>query len=54
MLQALLLAIWAGLCTWDQFGPHLGFRKPLLASVGVGIILGLHRPNQNKKTLSHR
>ena len=40
MLQALLLAIWAGLCTWDQFGPHLGFRKPLLASVGVGIILG--------------
>ncbi len=33
MLQALLLAIWAGLCTWDQFGPHLGFRKPLLASV---------------------
>ena len=40
MIQALLLAIWAGLCTWDQFGPHLGFRKPLLASVGVGIILG--------------
>ncbi len=40
MLQALLLAIWAGLCTWDQFGPHLGFRKPLLASVGIGIILG--------------
>ncbi|HIY51520.1 MAG TPA: PTS sugar transporter subunit IIC, partial [Candidatus Olsenella avicola] len=39
MIQALLLAIWAGLCTWDQFGPHLGFRKPLLASVGVGIIL---------------
>lgn len=23
-----------------QYGPHLGFRKPLLASVGVGIILG--------------
>ena len=40
MIQALLLAIWAGLCTWDQYGPHLGFRKPLLASVGVGIILG--------------
>ena len=39
MLQALLLAIWAGLCTWDQFGPHLSFRKPL-ASVGVGIVLG--------------
>ena len=40
MVQALLLAIWAGLCEWDQVGPHLGFRKPLLASVGVGIILG--------------
>lgn len=40
MVQALLLALWAGLCTWDQYGPHLGFRKPLLASVGVGIILG--------------
>lgn len=40
MIQALLLAVWAGLCTWDQYGPHLGFRKPLLASVGVGIILG--------------
>lgn len=40
MLQALALSIWAGLCALDQFGPHLGFRKPLLASVGVGIILG--------------
>lgn len=40
MLRALLLAIWAGLCTWDRFGPHLGSRKPLLASVGIGIILG--------------
>lgn len=40
IVKALLLAIWAGLCTWDQFGPHLGFRKPLLASVGVGLILG--------------
>ena len=40
IFQALLLALWAGLCAWDQFGPHLGFRKPLLASLGVGIILG--------------
>lgn len=40
MLQAFLLALWAGLCEWDQLGPHIGFRKPLLASVGVGIILG--------------
>ena len=38
-VQALLIALWAGLCAWDQFGPHLGFRKPLLASIGVGIIL---------------
>lgn len=40
ILKALLLALWAGLCALDQFGPHLGFRKPLLASLGVGIILG--------------
>ena len=40
LVQSLLLALWAGLCALDQFGPHLGFRKPLLASVGVGIILG--------------
>lgn len=40
MVQAILLAIWSGLCVLDQLGPHLGFRKPLLASVGVGVILG--------------
>jgi PTS system mannose-specific IIC component len=40
LVTSLLIAIWSGLCTLDQFGPHLGFRKPLLASVGVGIILG--------------
>lgn len=40
LVQSILLAIWAGLCALDQFGPHLGFRKPLLASVGVGIIMG--------------
>ena len=40
LLTALLLAAWAGLCALDQFGPHLGFRKPLLASIGVGLILG--------------
>ncbi|MCI5773955.1 MAG: PTS sugar transporter subunit IIC [Erysipelotrichaceae bacterium] len=40
IIKALLLAIWAGLCALDQFGPHLGFRKPLLASLGVGVILG--------------
>lgn len=40
IFQTLLIAIWAGLCSLDQFGPHLGFRKPLLAGVMVGIILG--------------
>lgn len=40
LFTSLLLALWSGLCALDQFGPHLGFRKPLLASVGVGLILG--------------
>ncbi|WP_438831070.1 PTS mannose/fructose/sorbose/N-acetylgalactosamine transporter subunit IIC [Streptococcus pluranimalium] len=39
-IQALLVAIWSGFCALDQFGPHLGFRKPLLAGVVVGFILG--------------
>lgn len=40
ILQSLLVACWAGLCALDQFGPHLGFRKPLLAGVVVGVLLG--------------
>lgn len=40
LVKSLLIAVWGGLCALDQYGPHLGFRKPLLASVGVGIILG--------------
>ncbi len=40
LVTSLLIAAWGGLCALDQYGPHLGFRKPLLASVGVGIILG--------------
>lgn len=40
LIKALLIALWAGICSWDQFGPHLGFRKPLLAGFVVGIILG--------------
>lgn len=40
LIQALLVGIWAGLCTLDQWGPHLGFRKPLLAGFVTGIILG--------------
>lgn len=40
LLNAILIAIWSGFCALDQFGPHLGFRKPLLAGVIVGFILG--------------
>lgn len=40
LVKAILIAIWAGFCALDQFGPHLGFRKPLLAGVAVGFILG--------------
>ncbi|CIY38253.1 MULTISPECIES: PTS sugar transporter subunit IIC [unclassified Streptococcus] len=40
IFKALIVAIWAGLCALDQFGPHLGFRKPLLAGVVVGFLLG--------------
>lgn len=40
IFKAIIVAIWAGLCALDQFGPHLGFRKPLLAGVVVGILLG--------------
>ena len=40
IFKALVVAVWAGLCALDQFGPHLGFRKPLLAGVVVGFLLG--------------
>lgn len=40
IFKALIVGIWAGLCALDQFGPHLGFRKPLLAGVVVGFLLG--------------
>ncbi|WP_125702516.1 PTS mannose/fructose/sorbose/N-acetylgalactosamine transporter subunit IIC [Lacticaseibacillus daqingensis] len=40
LLQSIIISIWAGLCALDQFGPHLGFRRPLLAGVVVGLILG--------------
>lgn len=38
--QALIIALWSGFCILDQRGLHLGFRKPLLAGVVVGFILG--------------
>ena len=40
LIKALLVAVWAGICAWDQYGPHLGFRKPLLAGAVTGLILG--------------
>lgn len=40
ILKAILLGVWAGICMLDQYGPHIGFRKPLMASLGVGIITG--------------
>ena len=40
LIKAILVAIWAGICAWDQYGPHLGFRKPLLAGAVTGLILG--------------
>ena len=40
LVTSLLIAVWGGLAGLDQHGPHLGFRKPLLACLGVGVILG--------------
>lgn len=40
LIQSLIIAFWAGLAALDQFGPHFGFRKPLLAGFVVGLILG--------------
>lgn len=40
LVKALLLGIWAGLCSLDDRGPQLGFRKPLPAAAVAGLILG--------------
>ena len=39
-IQALLVAIWSGLCALDDGGPQLNIRKPLLAGTITGLILG--------------
>lgn len=39
ILQALLIAIWAGFCSYDDQGPQM-LRRPLLIGPVVGIILG--------------
>lgn len=40
LLQALLVAIWAGLCSLDDGGIQLQIRKPLLAGTVTGLLLG--------------
>lgn len=40
LVKAIIIALWSGFCMLDQRGLHLGFRKPLLAGVVVGFILG--------------
>lgn len=39
IMQALLLALWAGICSLDDLGAQM-FRRPLLISPIVGLILG--------------
>ncbi|MET3696679.1 PTS system mannose-specific IIC component [Bacillus oleivorans] len=40
ILEATLIAVWAGICTFDLFGPQTSFWRPLISGTGVGIILG--------------
>ncbi|EOL45273.1 hypothetical protein RV11_GL000790 [Enterococcus phoeniculicola] len=41
MLQsAILVALWAGICSLDDKGPQLGFRRPLPAGAIVGLLMG--------------
>jgi PTS system mannose-specific IIC component len=39
LLKALLVAIWAGICSWDDVGTQM-LRRPLLTGTLVGIIMG--------------
>ena len=39
LIQALLIALWAGFCSYDDQGPQM-FRRPLLVGPIVGVILG--------------
>ncbi len=39
MLQALLIAIWAGFCSLDDVGPQM-IRRPLLTGTITGLIMG--------------
>ncbi|MDM8203876.1 PTS sugar transporter subunit IIC [Faecalicoccus acidiformans] len=40
LVQALLVALWAGLCSLDDGGIQLQIRKPLLAGTVTGLLLG--------------
>jgi mannose PTS system EIIC component len=40
LLGAILVAVWAAICTMDLMGPQLSLWRPLIAGTGVGIILG--------------
>jgi len=40
LLKAIMLGVWAGLCSLDDRGPQLGFRKPLPAAAVAGLLLG--------------
>lgn len=40
LLTAILVAIWAAVCTLDLFGPQLSLWRPLVAGTGTGIIMG--------------
>lgn len=39
MLQALLIAVWAGICSLDDVGPQM-IRRPLLTGTITGLIMG--------------
>lgn len=39
MLQALLVALWAGICSLDDVGPQM-IRRPLLTGTVTGLIMG--------------
>lgn len=40
MLQMVLVAVWAGICSLDEWGPQFQIRKPLLAGVVTGLLMG--------------
>lgn len=39
-ISALVVALWAAVCTLDMFGPQLSFWRPLIAGSITGLLLG--------------